>query len=157
MVNFLSVDPPLAGLVGGAVFGVAIFATLWGGRLYDRLRRPRYLILVSNIGVVLAVAMAAVPSLAAMAAGSVLIGVASSVAFTVVFASAKDLNRAGHEYDSLAVAWVNCIGLFGSFWPPLVFSYLVEASGYGSGWLGGAGLALACTLPMLALREQRPA
>ncbi|MBI3841433.1 MAG: MFS transporter [Thaumarchaeota archaeon] len=154
MINFLSVDAAIAGLVGGLVFGVAIFSTIWGGRLYDRLRKPKMLMLVSNLGVAGAVAACSIPGLPAVVLCTVLLGVASSVAFTVAFAAAKDFNKAGAQYDSLAVAWVNCIGLLGSFWPPLFFTYLVEVEGYGTAWLGGAGLVLLFTLPLLRLRER---
>ncbi len=153
MVNSLGVQPAVAGLVGGMVFAVAIFSTLWGGRLYDRLPKPRLLMLVSNLGVVGAVVLCSIPSLLAVLACTVALGVASSISFTVAFAAARDINRAGPEYDSLAISWVNCIGLFGSFWPPLVFAYLVGAAGYPSAWLGGAVLALLFTVPLLILKE----
>ncbi|QQG49138.1 MAG: MFS transporter [archaeon] len=153
LVNTVRVDPAVAGLVGGSVYGVAIFSTLWGGRVYDRVGKPGLLMLVSNLGVVAAVALSSIETLAVVAAAAVLLGVASSVAFTVGFAAARDFNTAGEKYDSLAIAWVNCIGLFGSFWPPLVFSFLVERVGYWAAWGGGAALSLALTLPLLLLRE----
>ncbi|MDA4123840.1 MAG: MFS transporter [Thaumarchaeota archaeon] len=153
LVNSLGVQPAVAGLVGGMVFAVAIFSTLWGGRVYDRLPRPRLLMLLGNLGVVAALVVCSVPSILAALVCTVALGIAASISFTVAFAAARDINRAGPEYDSLAIAWVNCIGLFGSFWPPLVFAYLVGVSGYSYAWLGGALLALLFTVPLLALKE----
>ena len=147
----------LAGLIASMVVVVPIAGAIWGGRLYDRTRRPRRFMLVSDLGMsgallILAVAPGVVTAIACSVAG----GIVSGVGFTTSFAAAKDLNRATEEYDGLAVAWVNCVSLSGSFWPPVLFSYLVGASGYPVAWLGSALICLSMAVPVLLLKEGVP-
>jgi hypothetical protein len=80
-------------------------------------------------------------------------GLTSGVGITVGFAAAKDLNRASKEYDSLSVAWVNSISLFGAFVPPVVFSHVVTWFGYPVAWVTGAATVLLFAVPLLFLKE----
>ena len=80
-------------------------------------------------------------------------GVAAGFGYTAAFAGAKDLNRAEREYDGLAVAWVNGISLTGSFWPPLLYSYLTVATGYSSAWFGSAVVSALFLVPVLLMEE----
>jgi len=147
-------DPASAGIIASMVVVVPIFSALYAGRTYDRLRRPRLLLVVSNLMMALSLVLSAFPSWSAALASSLLGGFTSGVGLTVGFAAAKDLHRAEEEYDGLAVAWVNCISLFGAFFAPVVFSYVAHASGYFGAWLVGAGMVLALTLPLGLLMEE---
>jgi MFS family permease len=127
---------------------------LIGARLYDRLRRPRLIMLAAVIGIAGSLAVAAAGNIVAAILCSVLGGLISGVGYTTGFAYARDLDvGGGREYDTLAIAWVNCISLIGSFFPPLVFAYVVGGAGYPVAWLTGAALVLAFGLPVLLLRE----
>src|SRR3989442_15866013 len=98
-----------------------IYTSLWGGRLYDRSRKPRRLLILSGLGMTWALLVAAAPMLSAAAAGAVLGGIAVGPASTINFAAAKDLSRVEKEYEGLTIGWVNSISITGAFWPPLVF------------------------------------
>ena len=156
MVGTLGTGAAPAGFIGSFVFSVGIVSNLWGGRLYDRIRSPRLLMGVSNAFVALGLFLFAVGLLPVVFAAALIVGAASGIAFTVAFATGRDLNKSGQEYGSLAVAWVNCIGLFGAFWPPLLFSYLAEVYGYSSAWVAGGLLVLAFTAPMVVLGVRKP-
>ncbi len=161
MVYYLnqSLGVPLttSGLIAAMVVVVPIATALWGGRLYDRMKKPRLLMLLSEAAMALALLLTSVPALALGALASVLGGVASGVGFTVAFAWARDLNTAEREYDGLAIAWVNGISLTGAFIPPLVFSLVAGSAGYPVAWLAGAVMCAALTLPVLFQREGVPA
>lgn len=147
----------VAGLVAAMIVVLPILTSLWGGRLYDRTKRPRRVLVVSGFGMVLALIVSSIPSLTAASLGAVIGGIAVGPASTVAFAAAKDLSKVESEYESLTIGWVNCISLTGSVWPPLVFSYLAASSGYTTAWLGGSGLSLILLIPLLFLVERAPA
>jgi MFS family permease len=160
MVYYLntSLGVPLAtsGLIAAMVVVVPMATAIWGGRLYDRMRKPKLLTTLSGGGMLLAMLLTSVPSLWTAVLGSILGGVVSGVGFTVTFAWARDLNSAEPEYDGLAIAWVNGISLTGSVVPPLVFSAIAASSGYIYAWLTGAAICAALTLPFLFQREGIP-
>ncbi len=143
----------IAGFVAAMIVVLPIYTSLWGGRLYDRLRRPRRLLILSSLGMAGALLVSGAPIPSAAAAGAVLGGIVIGPASTIAFAAARDLSRVQREYEGLTVAWVNSISLTGSFWPPLVFSHLAKTLGYSAAWLGSAGLCLLLLIPLLFLIE----
>ncbi len=143
----------IAVFIAAMIVVLPIYTSLWGGRLYDRLMKPRRLLILSNLGMAGALLACAAPIPSAAAAGAVLGGIAIGPASTINFAATKDLSRVQREYEGLTIAWVNSISLTGSFWPPLVFSYLARSFGYASAWLGGAGLSLLLLAPLIFLLE----
>ncbi len=153
LVSSFGVPNWLGGAVASMVVAIPIFTAVLGGRLYDQTARPKALMLLSLVGGSVALLLSAYPSLLAAFASAVVGGVVSGFGYTVAFAGAKDLNRAGEEYDGLTVAWVNCISLTGSFWPPLIYSYVVELAGYSAAWLESAALTLVFVIPLLLMKE----
>ncbi len=157
LVNEFSLAGSLAGLISSIIVVVPIATALWGGRLYDRIKKPRRLMLLSDLGMGGAVLLLSLaPGVLAAMAAATIGGIVSGVGFTASFAAARDLNKAPSEYDGLAVAWVNSLSLTGSFWPPVLFSYLVLASGYPVAWLGIALICLAMLVPVSLLKEGVP-
>ncbi|HYC11155.1 MAG TPA: MFS transporter [Nitrososphaerales archaeon] len=152
----LDVPLPTAGLVTALVVVIPIATALWGGRLYDRTRRPKVLMLLSCGGMFVALLLASIPDLAVAALGTAVGGVVSGVGFTTAFAWARDLNRAEVEYDGLAIAWVNGISLTGAFIPSAVYSLVAGAWGYSASWLAGGVLCLALTVPVFFQNEGIP-
>lgn len=155
LIGVFGIPTASAGLIASLVVAVPIFTAVYAGRTYDRIKRPRFLMLLSNSVLAASLLLAAFPSVAAAVVCTFFSGLFSGFGFTVGFAAAKDLNRAPREYDSLAVAWVNCISLFGAFVPPLVFSYSVAASGYPAAWALAAGMTVLLAVPLLFLKEIR--
>jgi MFS family permease len=157
MVFYLQSDlretAAIAGFVATLVVILPIVTSLWGGRLYDRLKKPRRLLVSSGLGMVIALVACSVPTTSAASLGAIVGGIAIGPASTVAFAAAKDLSGVEREYESLTIGWVNCISLTGSVWPPIVFSYLARSASYSAAWLGGAGLSLIFLVPLLFLAE----
>jgi MFS family permease len=115
MVDYLGktqgVSPAISGLVASLVVVVPIFTGVWGGRVYDRARRPRLVIALALAGSSLALAIGAVEGVYAAIASAALGGFALGFGYTFAFASAKELNKSPQEYDTLAIAWGNTIAL----------------------------------------------
>jgi MFS family permease len=155
----LGQPPVLAGLAASMIVALPILTSLWGGQIYDRLKRPRRLLVISGLGVVGALLICSIPNTLVASIGAALAGIAVGPASTIAFAAARDLSGVEREYESLTIGWVNCISLTGSVWPPLVFSLLAGSLGYYAAWLGGAAMSLLCLTPMLvfALSERDPA
>ena len=149
----LGVDPAVAGAATAPIMVVPIFASIWGGRVYDSASKHRVLMTAAMLGSAGSLALAGVSTVYAAAAAAVVGGVVSGIGFTFAFAGARDFNRAGKEYESLAIAWVNSIQLTGEFFPPLLFSYLAENFGYSQGWLWSAALTLVFVVPVLLMVE----
>jgi MFS transporter, ACS family, glucarate transporter len=150
----LSVPGPVAGIVTSLILVVPIFTALWGGRIYDKVSRHRMVMILALLGSSAALWVAVFPSLYAAAACSAIGGVVSGVGYTFAFAGARDLNNAGKEYESLAIAWVNSISLTGSFLPPIFFSYVAERLGYSQAWFWSAVVTLAFLLPIVLMAEK---
>ncbi len=143
----------IAGLVAAMIVVLPIYTSLWGGRLYDQSRRARRLLIISGLGMAGALLVCAAPVSPAAALGAVLGGIAIGPASTIAFAAAKDLNKVQREYDGLTISFVNSISLTGSFWPPLIFSYLAKSFDYSAAWLGGGVMCFLLLIPLFFLRD----
>ncbi len=152
----LGTSAAIAGLVASAIVIVPIFSALWGGRLYNKTRNPRLLLIVSSLSISASLALCAGPNLLVIATSPVVGGLAFGVGTTAGIAASRDMNPIEKTYDSLAIAWVSAISLFGSFWPPIVFSYLANAFGYTQAWFGGAIMDLPLIIPLLFLAKRVP-
>ena len=149
----LAVNGTVAALVTALVTIVPIFTSAWGGRLYDNVSQHRRMMVGAILASAGSLAFASLGSLYAAAAAAALAGVAAGIGFTFPFAGARDFNKAGKEYESLAIAWVNSIQLTGEFFPPLLFSYVAGQFGYAQAWLWGAALTLVFIVPVLLMVE----
>ena len=157
MVEYLGrtqgISPTLAGLIDSLVVIVPIFTSIWGGRIYDRAKRPRLIMALALLGSSGALALGSVPSFYAAVGSAAMGGLVSGIGYTIAFAGARDLNRFSGEYDSLAIGWVNSISLTGSFVVPIFYSYVVEAAGYSQAWLASAAFSLVFLVPVLFSKE----
>jgi MFS family permease len=143
----------IAGSVAAMIVVLPIYTAIWGGRLYDRSRKPRRLLIFSGLGMSGALLILAEPMLSFAALGAVLGGIVIGPASTVNFAAAKDLSRVEREYEGLTIGFVNSISLTGSFWPPLVFSYFARSFNYSTAWIAGAAMCFLLLVPLFFLRE----
>lgn len=144
----------IAGLVASLIVVLPIATSFWGGRIYDRMRKPKRILVPSGLAVVVALAACSISTLFGASLGAFIGGVAVGPASTVAFAAARDLSGVEKEYESMVIGWVNCISLTGSVWPPLVFSYLAGSYGYSAAWLGGSVLSLVFLLPLISLSNK---
>ena len=149
----LGVAQTTAGAVTSLITVIPIFTSIWGGRLYDSASKHRLLMIAAMLGSAGSLVLAGVTSLYAAAAATVVGGIVSGIGFTFAFAGARDFNRSGKEYESLAISWVNSIQLTGEFFPPLLFSYVAEQFSYSQAWLWSAALTVAFIVPVLLTVE----
>ena len=97
---------------------------------------------------------------------NVLVGTFSAGVFTIAYTSAKESYRKtrtakqnegnggttiARSYDTLAISWVNGLSLFGAFWVPVVFTYVVQHMGYAFAWLLGGIFSFLFILPSLGV------
>ena len=144
---------PVASFIPTLVVIMPIFSSLAGGRLYDRMKKPRLLMIISCLGTAGALLICAVPNLVAATAGTIIEGTIFGLGLTTAFASAKDLNKEPGDYDTLAISWVNSLSLVGNFLPPLIFSYLAVSINYSAAWIGGAGIVVLFLIPLFFMTE----
>jgi MFS family permease len=170
--DYLKVNPSTAGLIAGLGLISGIISAPIFGRIYDKTKNiMRFLLvcgLVMSIGVAgIAITTIAPSGLYIAGISNVLVGIFSSAVFTIAYASAKETNRkrrteisneddmksttTKHSYDALAIGWVNGLSLFGAFWVPIFFSFVVQHLGYVTAWLLGGISSLLFVLPSLVI------
>lgn len=147
-------SPFISGLIASQILFIPIFSSPLGGRIYDRTKRPRELIFYSGVLMSLALLLAAISSPTGIIVCSTLGGFAAGIGFTSSFSAAREINKLGREFETLAIAWTNSISLFGNFWAPLVFSYVADRSGYSFAWLVGGFFTLLLSSPIIFLRKR---
>ena len=138
-----------AGAIASLAVASALVTAPFSGRVYDRFGNVKWLLFATGAVMAFGVGIAFIGTLYSAIISCVLVGLASGAGFTFGFAAAREANRFGPEYETLAVSWVNGIALFGDFVPPLLFSYIAIGFGYGSAWLTLALLAFVLILPVL--------
>jgi MFS family permease len=138
-----------AGTIASLTQASALLTAPFSGRVFDRFGNAKLLLLGTGAVMAFGVGIAFIGTLYSAITSSVLVGLASGAGFTFGFAAAREANRFGPEYETLAVSWVNGIALFGDFVPPLLFSYVAISLGYGASWLVLALLGFVLVLPVL--------
>ena len=170
--DYLKVNPSTAGLIAGLGLISGIISAPIFGRIYDKTKNIMRLLLVCGLVMSIGVAGIAITTIAPSGlyiAGisNVLVGIFSSAVFTIAYASAKETNRkrrtgisneddmrsttTKNSYDALAIGWVNGLSLFGAFWVPIFFSFVVQHVGYVIAWLLGGVSSLLFVLPSLVI------
>jgi peptidoglycan biosynthesis protein MviN/MurJ (putative lipid II flippase) len=110
----------------------------------------------------------------AVVMSNILVGVFSAGVFTIAYTSAKEasmnteaemrnkenettltkrsmINRGQYSYETLNISWVNGLSLFGAFWVPIIFSFVVHHIGYTVAWLLGGLFSFLFLLPSLRI------
>lgn len=174
--DYLKINSSMAGLVGSLSLIFALVAAPVFGRIYDRIRNIQKLLFVC--GLAMSISIAAISSantntssaLYIVVISTVLVGIFSAGVFTIAYASAKEAYRIRRrneanvekrrtitplqpEYDTLAISWVNGLSLFGAFWVPIIFSFIVHHLGYPIAWLLGGIFSLLFILPTLGIKS----
>jgi MFS family permease len=138
-----------AGVVASLAVASAFATGPFSGKAFDRFGNAKWLFLITGAAMAVGTGIASIGTLYSAIASSVLVGLTSGAGLTFGFAAAREANRLGSKYDTLAISWVNSLSLFGSFMPPLLFSHFVTWFGYGYAWLCIALLAFSLILPVL--------
>ena len=168
----MKVNPSTAGLIAGLGLISGIISAPIFGRIYDKTKNVMRLLLLCGLVMSIGVAGIAITTTAPLGlyiAGisNVLVGIFSAAVFTIAYASAKETNRkrtteisneddtkstiTKNSYDTLAIGWVNGLSLFGAFWVPIFFSFVVQHVGYVTAWLLGGISSLLFVLPSLVI------
>lgn len=149
----LGVSPAYAGSIGALVYVFPIATTSYFGRLYDRGRNERLLMVCAAALVAFGVAITALDSVYSALLSAAIVGSASSVFFTIGFSVARDRSPSP-ELESLTIAFADSFNFVGFFFAPLYFSLLVLGYGYQLAWLVGAVPAVVIVIPVLRLKKR---
>lgn len=151
-VDHLKINPIDAGLIGSLSLIVALVSSPFFGKLYDKIGNARNLLLISGIISASSLVGFATDSLYVITASILITGFFLSAGFVIVYAKAKEINKAQPQYQTLAVSFVNGVSLFGVFWVPVLFSSIVSSLGYEMAWLLGALVIILLILPVVRLK-----
>jgi MFS family permease len=153
--GYLKVDLTIAGLIGSLNLVVALLFSPLFGRLYDRTKKTKKILLISGLGAAAGVLGMAVPSIYIIIPAMILSALFLSAGFVIVYAEAKRINSVQNldpQYQTLAVSYVNGISLFGASWIPILFSFAVDRFGFSLAWLLGGFIVLVLVLPAFKLK-----
>jgi MFS family permease len=153
--GYLKVDLTLAGLIGSLNLVIALFFSPIFGRLYDRTKKTKKVLLISGLAAAAGVLGMAVPSIYIIIPAMTLSAIFLSAGFVIVYAEAKRINSVQNldpQYQTLAVSYVNGISLFGASWIPILFSFAVDRFEFSLAWLLGGFIVLLLVLPAFKLK-----
>lgn len=151
-VDHLKINPVTAGLIGSLSLIVALVSSPLFGRIYDKIGNAKKLLFISGVLSAVSIAGVATDSLYIIIISVIITGFFLSAGFVIVYAKAKEVNKFQPHYQTLAVSFVNGISLFGVFWIPVLFSFIVNGLGYEIAWLLGGLVVLLLVLPVLKLK-----
>ncbi|MDQ4057352.1 MAG: MFS transporter [Thermoproteota archaeon] len=152
LADHLNIDPTIAGFVGSFNLIIALVSSPLFGKIYDRIKDAKKLLIISGIVMSSSMAMIAANTLYVIILSIIIAGFFLAGGFVIVYTKAKQVKGLHAEYETLAVSYVNGISLFNAFWVPIVFSYIVNQSGYSMAWLLGGFLTLLLVLPLFKLK-----
>lgn len=152
LADHLNIDPTIAGFVGSFNLIIALVSSPLFGKIYDRIKDAKKLLIISGIVMSSSMAMIAANTLYVIILSIIIAGFFLAGGFVIVYTKAKQVRGLHAEYETLAVSYVNGISLFNAFWVPIVFSYIVNQSGYSMAWFLGGFLTLLLVLPLFKLK-----
>jgi MFS family permease len=153
-VSNLKLDPLLAGFVGCLSLIPGLFFSPLFGRIYDRYGNARELLLLTGILSGISMMGIASGSFYIIILSIIASGILFSAGFVIIYAKAKQVNERRPQYQTLSVSFVNGFSLFGAFWTPLLFSFIVNRAGYSIAWLISGFLVIILILPIIKLKDK---
>ncbi|HEU4823024.1 MAG TPA: MFS transporter [Nitrososphaeraceae archaeon] len=155
LAGALRIDYTLAGFVGSLNLVIALCFSPVFGRMYDRTRQARKILIISGFAAAVSVWGMAVPSIYIIIPSMIISAIFLSAGFVIVYAEAKRSSIVYHldpKYQTLAVSYVNGISLFGAFWIPILFSFAVNRFGFAVAWLLAGLIVLTFILPAFKVK-----
>jgi MFS family permease len=152
-VQKLSLHPIIASLIGSLSLAIGLVSSPFFGRLYDRFGNAKILLLSSGILSGISILGISIGSFYIMIIFIVAAGFFLSAGFVIVYAKARYINEGNPQYQTLSVSFVNGLSLFGAFWTPLLFSIMVQRSGYNIAWFISGIIVISLILPVLRLKK----
>lgn len=152
LADHLNIDPTIAGFVGSFNLIIALISSPLFGKIYDRIKDAKKLLIISGIVMSSSMALIAANTLYVIILSIIIAGFFLAGGFVIVYTKAKQVNGLHAEYETLAVSYVNGISLFNAFWVPIVFSFIVNQFGYSMAWFLGGFITLLLVLPLFKLK-----
>ena len=176
--DYLKVNSVTAGFIASLNLVCGLVSAPIFGKIYDKIKNIRKLLFVCGVAMSAGLACNAVTGTSSSAEyvvvmSNILVGVFSAGVFTIAYASAKEAsmntraemknkeniestltkwsNRGQYSYETLGISWVNGLSLFGAFWVPIIFSFVVHHIGYTVAWLLGGLFSFLFILPSLRI------
>ena len=175
--DYLKVNSVTAGIIASLNLVCGLVSAPIFGKIYDKVRNVKKLLFVCGIAMSAGLACNALTITSSLeyvvVMSNILVGVFSAGVFTIAYASAKEAsmntraemknkeniettlmkrsNRGQYSYETLGISWVNGLSLFGAFWVPLIFSFVVHHIGYTVAWLFGGLFSFLFILPSLRI------
>jgi MFS family permease len=151
----LKIDFTVAGFIGSLNLIVALLFSPIFGRVYDRTKKAKRILIISGLAAAFSIWGMSVPSVFVIIPSMIVSAIFLSAGFVIVYAEAKRTSVIQHlnpQYQTLAVSFVNGISLFGAFWIPVLFSLAVDHFGFSFAWLIGGLIVLIFVLPAFKLK-----
>ena len=150
----LKLGPVIAGGIGSLAPLCAVLASPLFGMIYDKTRKTRMILFLSGSALAFAIALVSIGSVYSAVMSTVIVGLCAGT-FTVTYLAALDTRLVSHEYQTLAVSWVNNIQMLAGFWSPVAFSALVISVGYVNSWLTAAMYTFVLISVILLARDRK--
>ena len=151
----LKIDFTVAGFIGSLNLIIALLFSPIFGRVYDRTKKAKRILIISGLASAFSIWGMSVPSVFVIIPSMIVSAIFLSAGFVIVYAEAKRTSGIQHlnpQYQTLAVSFVNGISLFGAFWIPVLFSLAVDHFGFSFAWLLGGLIVLIFVLPAFKLK-----
>ncbi|MDQ3972398.1 MAG: MFS transporter [Thermoproteota archaeon] len=151
----LKIDFTVAGFIGSLNLIIALLFSPIFGRVYDRTKKAKRILIMSGLAAAFSIWGMSVPSVFVIIPSMIVSAIFLSAGFVIVYAEAKRTSGIQHldpQYQTLAVSFVNGISLFGAFWIPVLFSLTVDHFGFSFAWLLGGLIVLIFILPAFKLK-----
>src|SRR5918994_1336227 len=151
----LKIDFTVAGFIGSLNLIIALLFSPIFGRVYDRTKKTKRILIISGLASAFSIWGMSVPSIFVIIPSMIVSAIFLSAGFVIVYAEAKRTSGIQHlnpQYQTLAVSFVNGISLFGAFWIPVLFSLAVDHFGFSFAWLLGGLIVLIFILPAFKLK-----
>ena len=151
----LKIDFTVAGFIGSLNLIIALLFSPVFGRVYDRTKKAKRILIISGLASAFSIWGMSVPSIFVIIPSMIVSAIFLSAGFVIVYAEAKRTSGIQHlnpQYQTLAVSFVNGISLFGAFWIPVLFSLAVDHFGFSFAWLLGGLIVLIFVLPAFKLK-----
>jgi MFS family permease len=151
----LKIDFTIAGFIGSLNLIIALLFSPIFGRVYDRTKKAKRILIISGLASAFSIWGMSVPSIFVIIPSMIVSAIFLSAGFVIVYAEAKRTSGIQHlspQYQTLAVSFVNGISLFGAFWIPVLFSLAVDHFGFSFAWLLGGLIVLIFVLPAFKLK-----
>lgn len=151
----LKIDFTVAGFIGSLNLIIALLFSPIFGRIYDRTKKAKRILIISGLAAAFSIWGMSVPSIFVIIPSMIVSAIFLSAGFVIVYAEAKRTSGIQHlnpQYQTLAVSFVNGISLFGAFWIPVLFSLAVDHFGFSFAWLLGGLIVFIFVLPSFKLK-----